>query len=128
MTNEKPRVTRNELAKYVVYGFAIFLQSYDKEPFRTFYSKSSTHEQIEQIFGNDSINNYLRDRFQNNKFHLDYQPLSNSLLIKTREAFLTAGVQMKDFIFRMIEIYNLVRISQTLRFGTYFRLYFSRNF
>ena len=128
MTNEKPRITQNELAKEVVYAFAIFLHSFDKEPFRTLYSKTFTHGEIEKIFGNDSINNYLREQFQNDKFHLDYQPLSNSLLIKTREAFLTAGVQMKDFICRMIEIYNLVRISQTLRFGTYFRLYFSRIF
>ena len=106
MTNEKPRITQNELAKEVVYAFAIFLHSFDKEPFRMLYSKTFTHEEIEQIFGNDSINNYLREQFQNDKFHLDYQLISNAQLIKTREAFLTAGIQMKDFINRMNEIYD----------------------
>jgi hypothetical protein len=37
---------------------------------------------------------------------LDYQLISNAQLIKTREAFITAGIQMKDFINPMIEIYD----------------------
>jgi hypothetical protein len=106
MTNEKPKITRNELAKDVVYAFAIFLKSYDKEPFRTLYSKSSSHAEFEQIFGNGSINNYLRDHFQSHKFNAEYQPLSNTQLIQTRETFLSSGIEMKDFINRMIEIYD----------------------
>jgi hypothetical protein len=62
--------------------------------------------EIEQLLGNKAINDFLRSQFQSESFNQRYRPLNDIQLIKVRNAFLKSGLYMKEFCWRLLEIFD----------------------